>query len=97
MSIRIISKEGCPYCQKARILLDALNLPYTEVILSPNEKNYIVKKNKLFTYYNRNSYPIIVIQDTVVGGYTDLIDSYNNSSLHKMCLNIGLQVMYHPS
>lgn len=96
MSIKIISKEGCPYCQKARTFLDALNLPYTEVILSPNQKNYIEEKNKLFIYYNRSSYPIILIKDKVVGGYTDLIDSYNNTSLHKMCLNIGLQVMYYP-
>lgn len=94
MSIKIFSKEGCPYCQKARILMNALDLPYSEVILSPNQSNYIEKKNKLFTYYNRNSYPIIIIQDTVIGGYSDLVDSYNDSSLHKICSDIGIKLKY---
>jgi glutaredoxin len=88
--IVVFSKPGCPYCAKAKEFLDSLNLSFTEISLNPNENNYEYKRNRLFNHYNHDSYPIIVIDNQLVGGYSELIQSYHSLKLHKMCHNINL-------
>lgn len=70
------SKVGCPFCKKAQGLLTSLHLKYTEYTLDPREFNYTEKKNKLFKYYNHNSFPVIIIGGKLIGGYSDLHKIY---------------------
>ena len=88
--IIIYSKPGCPYCKKAKNALQHLKLPYKEISLNPEDADYINRRDALFQYYNHNSYPIIIIGDKVVGGYTELVNAYETLKLHKMCRDIGL-------
>jgi hypothetical protein len=39
----------------------------TEINLNPDEVNYRKKRNELFKFYNHNSYPIIVIDNKLLG------------------------------
>lgn len=92
--IVVFSKPGCPYCAKAKTFLDKLNLPFSEVVINPAESNYEYKRDRLFEFYNHRSYPIIVIDNKLLGGYSELIRAYDNLKLHKMCHNIGLYLPY---
>lgn len=92
--IVVFSKPGCPYCSNAKEFLNKLNLPYSEVSLNPNESNYEYKRDRLFNHYNHRSYPIIVIDNQLLGGYSELIRAYDTLKLHKMCQTIGLYLPY---
>jgi glutaredoxin len=92
--IVVFSKPGCPYCAKAKTFLNSRNLPFTEIALNPNEINYEYKRDRLFNYYNHKSYPLIVIDNKLLGGYSELINAYNSLELHKMCHNIDLYLPY---
>lgn len=92
--IVVFSKPGCPYCAKAKTFLDELNLPFSEVVINPAEANYEYKRDRLFQFYNHRSYPIIVIDNKLLGGYSELIRAYDTLKLHKMCQDIGLYLPY---
>jgi alkyl hydroperoxide reductase subunit F len=88
--IVVFFKPGCPYCKKAKGFLNSLNLPYKEISLNPSESNYEYKRDQLFNFYNHKSYPVIVINNQLVGGYSDLVYIYDTRKLHKLCSDIGL-------
>ena len=90
--IVMFSKPGCKYCENARSFLNTLQLQYKEIKLKPDEKNYEKKRDQLFNYYNHHSYPIIVINNEFVGGYYDLVRSYDTLKLHNMCSKIGIDL-----
>lgn len=92
--IIVFSKPGCPYCIKAKTFLNRLRLPYTDISLNPEDQNYEYKKNRLFNHYNHRSYPIIVIDNQLLGGYTELMHAYETLKLHKMCQKIGLYLPF---
>lgn len=93
--IVVFSKPGCPYCAKAKTFLNLRNLPFTEISLNPNENNYEYKRDRLFHNYNHKSYPVIVINNQLLGGYSELIKSYDTQKLHKICNDIGLCLPYY--
>lgn len=92
--IVIFSKLGCLYCARTRTFFKSLNLQYTEINLNPNDNNYEYKKDRLFKYYNHNSYPIIVIDNKLIGGHSELLRSYDSHKLHKICNDINLFVPF---
>jgi glutaredoxin len=81
-NITIYTKIGCIYCYKTKQLLESLGLIYDEIILNPSEEYYENKKNDLFNFYNHRSFPIIIINKRLLGGYSNLINAYNTSKLH---------------
>ena len=93
-SILIYSKPECSYCQKAKDFFKQLNLPYQETIMDPSDPKYINKRDNLFNNTGHHSYPIIFIGDHLLGGYTELVHSYDTLSLHEMCSNIGLYIPF---
>ncbi len=66
--ILIYSKVPCPYCVSAKNLLKSLNLPYEEIDLTGNQNE--IDRIKQETGWR--TVPIILINDQLVGGYTDL-------------------------
>jgi glutaredoxin 3 len=92
--IVVFSKPGCPYCIKAKNLLSKLTLPYTDISLHPEDPNYGYKRDRLFNHYNHRSYPIIVIDNQLLGGYTELLRAYDTLKLHQMCHKIGLSLPF---
>lgn len=92
--ITIYTKRGCPYCENAKTLFKKLRLQYHEIELRTDDPSYEIKKHKLFSYFKHYSYPIILIGDKFIGGYSDLINEYNTLKLHKRCSDIGLYVPF---
>jgi glutaredoxin len=90
--IVVFSRLGCKYCENTRKFLNTLQLPFNEIKLKPDDKNYEYKRDQLFHYYHHNSFPVIVINNQLLGGYSDLIKAHSTSKLHDMCSKIGLKL-----
>jgi glutaredoxin 3 len=66
--VTIYSTRVCPYCMRAKSLLQSKQAPYTEfmVDLDPSRREEMEEKSK------RRSVPQIFIGDRHVGGYDEL-------------------------
>ena len=66
--VMIYSKTYCPYCDRAKALFKSKGIAYDEVMLDDKDEEFqaLKKKTGLMTV------PQIFINDTLVGGYTDL-------------------------
>ena len=64
----IITKDDCPYCQKAKELFDRLGITYTEY------------KREDVEYFPWKTVPQIWFQGHYVGGYNDLVEFLGSSS-----------------
>ena len=61
------STPPCPFCEKAKALLDSKCIAYTEYDLSANEGSI-----DLFKILGYKTIPIITQGDRVIGGFEDL-------------------------
>jgi len=70
MKIEVYGKENCPYCVRAKEWLAERNLSYTytDVLKNLSVAELIALKEK----YNMNTVPIVVINDELIGGYSEL-------------------------
>ena len=70
MTYTIITRSvpPCPYCVKAKALLDSKGIAYTEYDLSANEGS-----TELFKILGYKTIPIITEGDKVIGGYDDIV------------------------
>ena len=66
--VMIYSKTYCPYCDRAKALFKSKGVSYDEVMLDDKDEEFsaLKKKTGLMTV------PQIFINDTLVGGYSDL-------------------------
>jgi hypothetical protein len=92
MSIVIHSKRGCTYCDKAKDLLTALNVPFTMLTLEPDEPDYHNKRDALFNKYNHRGFPLILVGDVFIGGFTELQNAHSTLKLHELAANIGIEI-----
>ena len=76
----IYSADWCPYCQKAKQLLDSKGVNYKEfnVDTEPHLRDEIVARTGMKTI------PQIFIEDQFVGGYSELSKLESEGSLDKM-------------
>ena len=74
--VLVYTKEGCPYCFKAKTFLEKLRIPYSEVSLSPYNPDYNKQKEKVFNHFQKNTFPIILVGSMLIGGSSDLEASY---------------------
>lgn len=66
--IVIYTKDPCPYCDRAINLLEEKKLDFSEIDLT--DKQDEIQKIKDQTGWR--TVPIILINDQIIGGYTDL-------------------------
>ena len=72
MSLIVYSKEGCTYCDMAKSLLNANNIPYREFPMNDESRNSILY---VFEKYNWKSFPLILDVDwNMIGGFNELSD-----------------------
>ncbi len=64
----IYTTQYCPYCVRARMLLDAKNIDYTEVRIDQQPE----RRAEMEARSQRTSVPQIFIDDYHVGGCDDL-------------------------
>ena len=66
--IRIYTTRWCGYCVRAKTLLDGKGIEYEEVSLD-NDPAF---RQKLFDLTGGRTVPQILIDETPIGGYTEL-------------------------
>lgn len=66
--ITIYTTTYCPYCVRAKELLQSLNIEYTEV----NVENEPELRDSIIQKYQWQTVPLIVIGDECIGGFDDL-------------------------
>jgi glutaredoxin 3 len=66
--ILIYTRDYCPYCQKAKALLDRKGASYTEIDLEKHPE----KQSEMITKAGRTSVPQIFIDGKHIGGCDDL-------------------------
>lgn len=64
----MIKKNPCPYCDRAKTLLDNKGIKYEVIDLTNNLDELDQWKQKT----GWKTVPIILINDKLIGGYTDL-------------------------
>ena len=71
MIVKIYSTAICPYCERAKMLLEKRNIKYTEFKIDEDVKLF---EEMLALSNGRRSVPQIFINDQHIGGYDDLVD-----------------------
>tara|TARA_B100000700_G_scaffold268720_1_gene309581 strand:+ start:488 stop:742 length:255 start_codon:yes stop_codon:yes gene_type:complete len=71
MKVTIYSTAMCPFCDRAKMLLQKRNIEYTELKVDQDVKLF---EEMLALSSGRRSVPQIFIDDRHIGGYDDLVD-----------------------
>lgn len=66
------SKDNCSFCNKAKSLLEAKNIPFEERKIGSGW----TKEQLIEVVPNARTVPQIFINGEYVGGYTDLVDHF---------------------
>ncbi len=66
--VRVYSTRVCPYCVRAKLLLEARGIPFQEIDVSddPDTRAWLVQAT------GRRTVPQIFIGDEAIGGFDDL-------------------------
>ncbi len=76
----IYTKDPCPFCIRAINFLNARNIPFEEIDLTGNQPEMDRMKEKT----GWATMPIILINNELVGGYTDLVALENDNKLEPL-------------
>lgn len=68
--IEIYTKEWCPYCRRAKMMLRNTGLSYTELDVTDNDDKY----NEMVERSGKETVPQIFVDDSLLGGYNDLME-----------------------
>ena len=68
MTIKVYTKDHCPYCTHAKGLLSSLGYSYEEIALGTDRKAIM----ELVSETGMKTLPQIFIHDKLIGGYDDL-------------------------
>ena len=70
MNIVVYSKDNCVWCDRAKNLLNSVNLPFDEIDLSDD-----IKRNEFYKKIGEGvkTVPQIFIDDIRVGGFPELV------------------------
>jgi len=78
--IRLYTWTYCPFCIKAKRLLDEREIPYMEIAIDGDN----AKKQELYKETGQSTVPFIFIDKKFLGGSTDLEKYINNGKLEEM-------------
>ena len=83
-TVEIYTKLNCPYCVKAKMLLDRKNVKYIEIRadLDPSCIEEMIEKSQ-----GRKTFPQIFINDVPIGGCDDLYALEQQGQLDKLLTN----------
>ena len=71
MKAKIYSTKICPYCVRAKMLLEKRNIKYIEYKIDEDSEKYM---EMLELSGGRQSVPQIFLDEKHIGGYDDLVD-----------------------
>ena len=76
--VKIFSTASCPFCNKAKQLLNKLKISYDEAMIDTDQaarREFSVVTN------NARTVPQIIIDGVCIGGYTDLAEMHMDDKL----------------
>ena len=76
----IYSKKICPYCDRAKELLNKKNISFTEIRVDLDEEQYKIMLDRS----KRRTVPQIFYKDTLIGGFDDLWELEQKGELDKL-------------
>lgn len=76
----IYTKDPCPFCTRAINFLNSRDIPFEEVDLTGNQP----EMDRMKSETGWATMPIILINNDLVGGYTDLVALENDNKLEPM-------------
>ena len=71
MKVLIYSKDDCPYCVKAKLLLQSNNINYEEKIVG---KDLTSEEYRTIVGSTHKTVPGIFFDDKFIGGYDGLVE-----------------------
>jgi len=74
--VEIYSKDNCPYCNRAKQLLNTMNIPFNEQKLDRDFTREIL----LERFPNAKTYPVVVVDGFHIGGYYQLSEMVNSKT-----------------
>lgn len=78
MEVIVYSKNFCPYCDKAKALLDANNIVFEEInVQAPGESRTVPANSPMKTF------PQIFVNHILVGGFDQLAQLHQQYGLHE--------------
>jgi glutaredoxin len=66
--IEIYTKSGCASCDKAKTILNSLNVNYKTYVVEQD----LTREELMDKFPFAKSYPIVIINGKFIGGYTEL-------------------------
>jgi len=84
-NVEIYTKQDCPYCTKAKVLLRNMDIPFSEQKLDQDFTRQILLEK--FPY--AKTFPVIVVDGFHIGGYSQLVEKLNTVDNRKL-LNEGI-------
>ncbi len=78
-NIEIYTLDYCPFCMKAKLFLENHKVDFKEIPCDDNEDEMREKLTKEYNLKSLATFPQIIIDGEDIGGYSDLIDKYNNN------------------
>ena len=80
VNVEIYSTAGCPYCDRAKRLLDKKGVPYTEFRID-KERGL---RDEMLSRSQRTTVPQVFINGKHVGGFDDLVELEMDGELDEM-------------
>ena len=78
----IYSKPNCPYCVKAKALLNKTQIPFIEVVIGKDiTVETLFEEFKLNGMPQPKSAPQIILHGKYIGGYKELQQEFENCDL----------------
>jgi glutaredoxin 3 len=76
----VYTTEHCPFCVRAKALLDARGIAYTEINLErdPDGRAELVRKTGMMTF------PQVIIDGTLVGGFQETLAADRSGQLAEL-------------
>ncbi len=76
----VYSTDFCPYCVQAKALLDKRGIEFEEITMArdPAGRDALIEKTGMYTF------PQVLIDGQLVGGYTELKAAYKSGKLDEL-------------
>lgn len=78
VQVDIYTREGCPYCARAKTLLAKKGINYKEIDASGDRRPEMIERSN-----GRNTFPQIFINNKHIGGCDDLFAADADGSLDR--------------
>lgn len=80
--VEIYTLDYCPFCQKAKFFLNDHGVKFIEIPCDDNEEKMREELTKKYNLPTLATFPQIIIDGENIGGYSDLIDKYQNNQIN---------------